>query len=119
MSMKRRGDWDRNMSAMHQLCFYVPETHAAAVKAAVFAAGAGQFGNYDQCSWETAGTGQFRPLAGSRPFLGREGGVETVRELKIELPCAEEHVAAVVAALKAAHPYETPAFCHWPVAGVA
>lgn len=104
---------------MHFFCFYVPETHAAAVKAAVFAAGAGRFGGYDQCCWETAGTGQFRPLAGSRPFLGQEGKVETVRELKLELLCAENDLAAVVAALKKAHPYETPAFFHWPVAGVA
>jgi len=107
------------MSIMHQLCIYVPETHATAVKAAVFAAGAGRFGGYDQCCWETAGTGQFRPLAGSRPFLGQEGAVERVPEIKIELLCAGEHLAAVVAALKAAHPYETPAFCHWPMAGVA
>ncbi len=98
--------------------FYVPEEHAEAVKAAVFAAGAGRIGNYDCCCWQTVGLGQFRPLAGSRPFLGSQGAVEKAAETRVEMVCPESRLAAAVAALRRAHPYETPAFAHWPVGGV-
>ncbi len=95
---------------MIQLIFYVPLTHAEKVKAAVFEAGAGKFGNYDQCSWETRGQGQFRPLKGADPYLGKLGEVERVEEIKVELFCQESALEAIVLALKQAHPYETPAF---------
>jgi len=95
---------------MHKLTYYVPESHLAATKAAVFSAGAGRVGAYDCCCWQVRGTGQFRPLAGSRPFLGREGELEEVPEFRVEMVCADEHVARVVTALKAAHPYQEPAY---------
>ena len=70
---------------MYKLCFYVPESHLEAVKAAVFAAGAGRIGNYDSCCWEVLGQGQFRPLTGSDPFIGRQGEVERVAEYRVEM----------------------------------
>ena len=94
---------------------YVPATHAEPLRAAIAAAGAGRLGNYDSCIWSTAGTGQFRPLAGSRPFLGTEGAVETVAETKLEMIVERPLLDAVLKALRAAHPYETPAFQYWPV----
>jgi hypothetical protein len=101
---------------VHVLVFYVPETHAESVKEAVFAAGAGRIGDYEACSFETPGTGQFRPLAGSTPFIGSEGDLERVPELRVELTCADHLLAAAVEALRTAHPYEEPAYHHWPVA---
>ena len=100
---------------MHCLIFYVPEANAEAVKAAVFAAGGGRLGKYDCCCWQTTGSGQFRPLDGSHPAIGRQHTIEHVREIKVELVVRDELLPAVIAALKAAHPYETPAYCHWPV----
>lgn len=94
------------------LAVYVPETHKEQLKEALFRAGAGHIGNYDSCCWETAGTGQFRPLPGACPFLGRAGQVEQVREWKLEMAVPEECLPAVLEALKRAHPYETPAY-HW------
>jgi len=95
---------------LYKLCFYVPEAALEAVKDAVFAAGAGRQGNYDRCYWQVAGQGQFRPLAGSNPHLGSLGQLETVPEYRVELLCPGERAAVVVAALRAAHPYEEPAF---------
>ena len=100
---------------MYKICFFVPQEHAEKVKCAVFSAGAGTLGNYDQCCWETLGTGQFRPLTGSQPFIGQPNKVETVPELKVETICADEYIDAVIAALHHAHPYEEPAFEAWPV----
>lgn len=101
---------------MYLLCFYVPESHLEVVKEAVFATGAGRIGDYDSCCWQTRGQGQFRPLAGSNPFLGRQGVVEQVEEWKVELVCADELLEAAVSALLDAHPYEEPAWHAIPIA---
>jgi hypothetical protein len=95
---------------MYKICFFVPETHVESTKTAMFEAGAGRIGDYDSCAWQTLGTGQFRPLAGSDPFLGEQGQLERVSEYKVEMVCEESSVSAAVRALKQAHPYEEPAY---------
>ena len=95
---------------MYKLCFLVPEAHVERVKSAVFAAAGSRVGNYDYCAWQTRGQGQFRALAGADPYLGDIGEVKAVAEMKVELVCDERLIGAAVAALKAAHPYETPAY---------
>lgn len=95
---------------MYKLGFYVPESHLDQVKQAVFAAGAGRIGHYDCCCWQVAGQGQFRPLDGARPFIGKQDAVETIVEYRVELVCSEDHIRGAVAALKLAHPYEEPAY---------
>jgi hypothetical protein len=95
---------------MFKLVFFVPASHVESVKSAVFAAGAGRIGDYEHCSWQVLGEGQFRPLQGSNPFIGSQDVLETVSEYRVELVCADACIADAVAALKAAHPYEEPAF---------
>jgi len=95
---------------MYKICFYVPASHLEAVKDALFTAGAGRIGNYDRCSWQCLGEGQFRPLAGSEPALGQQNVVANVAEYKVELVCSDEHIDAAIAALRNHHPYEEPAF---------
>ncbi len=95
---------------MFNLVFYVPLTHAEKVKEAVFQAGAGRLGDYDQCCWEVKGQGQFRALKGATPYVGQVNKLEKVEELKVELLCQEEAVESVIQALKGAHPYQTPAY---------
>jgi hypothetical protein len=107
-----------NTAPWYLLIVYVPEADAERLKKALFGAGAGRLGNYDHCAWHSEGTGQFRPLPGSRPAIGSTGNVEHVPEAKIEVTCRGECLSAVVAALRQAHPYETPAFMYWPVGGI-
>ena len=95
---------------MYKLCFYVPESHVESVKGAVFGAGAGRVGDYDHCCWQVLGQGQFRPLAGSSPFLGQQNVVESVAEYRVEMVCAPQYLRVAVAALLDAHPYEQPAW---------
>jgi structural toxin protein (hemagglutinin/hemolysin) RtxA len=95
---------------VYQLYFYVPESHLEAVKNAIFKAGAGQIGNYSHCAWQARGEGQFLPLPGSNPHLGTALELTKVVEYKVETACDEACLSTVIAALKAAHPYETPAF---------
>ena len=98
---------------MYKLCFYVPESHLEPVKEAVFRTGAGRIGDYDSCCWQTLGQGQFRPRAGSQPFIGEQDQLERVAEYKVELVLEDAWVAEAVRALKAAHPYEEPAYQVW------
>jgi hypothetical protein len=98
---------------MYKLCFFVPESHLQAVKQAVFNAGGGCHAAYDSCCWQTLGQGQFRPLAGSQPFVGKAGQLEQIMEWKVEMVVADESLQEVVVALKLSHPYETPAFDVW------
>jgi hypothetical protein len=95
---------------MYKLCFYVPASHLESVKAAVFATGAGRVGDYDNCSWQVLGIGQFRPLAGSTPFLGQQDELAQVDEYRVEMVCAAQYVKTAIMALQAAHPYEEPAW---------
>ena len=101
---------------MFKLAFFVPPSHVEQVKAAVFAAGGGRIGDYDSCAWQVLGQGQFRPLSGSQPFIGQSGVVEQVEEWRVELVVDDGFVGPVVAALKASHPYETPAYEVWQLA---
>lgn len=100
---------------VYKLVFFVPETHKEIVKQAVFAKGAGRYQNYDCCSWETQGTGQFRAMEGSQPFIGQQGTIERVHEYRVETICQAEFLPAVLQSLIDAHPYETPAYEVWPI----
>lgn len=94
---------------LKRLVVYVPRTHMDVVRQAMFDAGAGGIGNYDQCSYNTAGYGTFRPLQGAKPAIGNQGQQERVEETKIEVvfPVALER--KIMVAMLAAHPYEEAA----------
>jgi dinuclear metal center YbgI/SA1388 family protein len=89
---------------------FVPPDHLEAVARAMFAAGAGVIGDYTSCSFRTEGTGTFFGEAGSRPTVGQAGELVKTGEIKIETIVPTRRLATVVAALRAAHPYEEPAF---------
>ena len=93
-----------------KLVVFVPPDALDAVREALFSAGAGLIGNYERCSWYTEGTGTFRPLEGAEPTVGEMGREERVPELRLETVFPEEAQAAVIEALRGAHPYEEPAF---------
>ncbi len=95
---------------MYQISFYVPKTDLEIVKNAMFDAGAGQFDNYENCAWQTIGTGQFKPINAARPAIGILDTLTTIEEYKVEILCADANLAATIKAMKCAHPYETVAY---------
>ncbi|MBF6330331.1 Nif3-like dinuclear metal center hexameric protein [Nocardia transvalensis] len=97
-------------AAMDEWTVRVPQSHTERVLSALFAAGAGGGGNYRESGWRVSGTGQFRPLAGASPTIGEVGSLEVVEEDRIEVVAPPSARADVLAALRAAHPYEEPAF---------
>ncbi|MCY4524286.1 MAG: YqfO family protein [Halobacteriovoraceae bacterium] len=95
---------------MNKIVVFIPESHKEQVKNAMFKAGAGKLGNYDSCSFEVSGTGQFRPLRDSKPYLGETDRLESVSEFRVEMVCPGDKTTEVLSAMREAHPYETPAF---------
>jgi hypothetical protein len=94
----------------YKLVVFVPEEALDAVRDAVFAAGAGRIGDYERCSWYAEGTGTFLGGEATAPTIGERGREERVPELRLETILPAERMEEVVAALRAAHPYEEPAF---------
>jgi hypothetical protein len=94
---------------------FVPRESLDTVRDVLFAAGAGRIGDYERCSWYTAGTGTFKGGTGTSPSVGESGREERVSELRLETVFPEERQEDVVAALRAAHPYEEPAFDVYPL----
>jgi hypothetical protein len=95
---------------MYKLTVFIPDEALDQVKSALFAAGAGSIGDYEQCCWQVQGTGHFMPLAGSKPHIGEQNSLETVDEWRVEMVVDGTFIAATILALKEAHPYETPAY---------
>jgi len=95
---------------MLKLIYYVPESHLESTKAAIFAAGAGGIGDYEQCAWQVLGLGQFKPIKGAKPFIGQLETLEQVPEWRVETIVPEDQARQVKQALLHSHPYEEPAF---------
>jgi hypothetical protein len=93
-----------------KLVVFVPPDSLEVVRDSLFAAGAGRIGAYERCSWYTDGTGTFFGGAGTDPAIGDPGVEERVRELRLETVFPAERHDDIVGALRAAHPYEEPAF---------
>ncbi len=98
-----------------KIVVFVPEADAEKVREAMGTAGAGKIGNYTHCSFSVKGTGRFLPMDGAHPAIGEVGKSETVAEERIEFLCEKSKLEAVLAAMKAAHPYEEVAYDVYPL----
>ena len=103
---------------MYKICFFVPENFAELVKDSMFAAGAGNSGNYSCCAWQVLGEEQFMPGPGSNAFIGSLENLEKVSAYKIEMVCDDKHIQQTIAALKKSHPYEQPAYQVWKLENI-
>ncbi len=95
---------------LKKLVVYVPRTHVEEVRRALFESGAGAIGNYDECSYNSAGYGTFRPLEGADPAIGNVGVQERVEETKIEVVFPAYLERKIVVSMLASHPYEEVAY---------
>ncbi len=97
-----------------KLVVFVPTSAAEKVAKSLFAIGAGRIGEYDSCSFCTAGLGTFRGSEKSHPVIGHAGHFETVDEIRLEVVVENNKIPAAVAAIRKTHPYEEPAFDIYP-----
>jgi hypothetical protein len=98
-----------------KLVWFVPADALDATREAVFAAGAGRIGDYERCSWYTAGTGTFFGTEGTSPAVGESAAEEHVPELRVETVVPEGRIRDAIVALRLAHPYEEPAYDVYPL----
>jgi dinuclear metal center YbgI/SA1388 family protein len=96
--------------ALDKHVVFVPVADAGRVVDALAAAGAGAIGAYSRCAWTTTGEGTFVPSPGAQPAVGRAGIAAEVVEARVEMVAPRRLRSAVLAAMRAAHPYEEPAF---------
>jgi hypothetical protein len=85
-------------------------SHSDIVREALFSAGAGVSGNYDHCSFNSEGSGTFRPGDSATPFLGEIDRDQVVEEVRIETIVNRHNLPGVIRAMIAAHPYEEVAY---------
>jgi dinuclear metal center YbgI/SA1388 family protein len=95
---------------LKKLVTFVPQKNAEEVRNSLFEAGSGTVGNYDQCSYNVEGTGTFRALEGSDPYVGEIGKRHQENETRIEVIFPARLEQQVVNALKDSHPYEEVAY---------
>ncbi|MGB5866495.1 MAG: NGG1p interacting factor NIF3 [Arcobacteraceae bacterium] len=95
---------------MYKLIYFVPTAHKEETKEALFAIGVGQYPMYENVCFETLGTGQFRPTADAKPFIGAPDVVEKVEEYRVEMVCKDDLIKKAVEVLKNTHPYEVVAY---------
>lgn len=115
MGLKPLHVLDPKADLLRKLAVFVPKSHADAVRDALFAAGAGVIGAYDECSFNTEGTGTFRAGEGTDPFVGEKGKRHSENEVRVEVICPVTSEQAVIAALLQAHPYEEVAYDLFPL----
>lgn len=95
---------------LRHLVTYVPVESAEKVRNALFEAGAGFIGNYDNCSFNLKGTGTYRPVAGANPYKGEIGRTEFSEEERISIVFNKHRENEIFRALRKAHPYEEIAY---------
>jgi dinuclear metal center YbgI/SA1388 family protein len=95
---------------LSKLVVFCPESHAEQVRNAIFHAGAGTIGEYDECSFNSKGIGTFRPSAESDPYVGKIGVRSEEPEIKIETILPKYLQNEVLKAIKQVHPYEEVAY---------
>jgi dinuclear metal center YbgI/SA1388 family protein len=99
-----------HQTKLKKLTVFVPTDHADLIRNALGKAGAGHIGNYSHCTFNSKGTGTFRPGQNSNPYIGKQGTLEEVDEVRIETIFPEHLQRKVMNALFHAHPYEEIAY---------
>jgi dinuclear metal center YbgI/SA1388 family protein len=98
-----------------KLVVFIPEKHLNEVADALFEAGAGRIGEYNNCSYSSSGIGTFQGSEESTPYLGKKERFESVEEKRLEVLVPDWKLNGVIKALLAVHPYDEPAYDIYPV----
>ncbi len=97
-------------NSLVKLVTYIPESHLEKVREAIFKAGAGVIGNYDQCGFTISGTGSFRGNENTKPFVGEKGKIHFEKEIRFETVLFSHLKEKVIKVLLEVHPYEEVAY---------
>jgi len=95
---------------LKKLIVFVPHHHLIELRDALFAAGAGHIGEYDQCSYGTEGLGTFRGGEKTNPYVGKPGSIHEEKETRLEVVFSIHQQNKIIETIYNYHPYEEPAF---------
>jgi dinuclear metal center YbgI/SA1388 family protein len=105
--------------AAFKLVVFVPRSHVNALRAALSRElGAGQIGDYSECSYELDGKGSFLGGAATTPQVGERGRLEFVQEVRLEMRCERGALKDLARVIAAHHPYEEPVWDLYPLAAL-
>lgn len=110
-----RGLAKRSDDEMVKIVVFTPKSHSHQVRMAMAEAGAGWIGAYSHCSYSGSGTGRFKPLKGTNPYIGTLNEIEEVEEERIETICRKKDISPILKALFQVHPYEEVAYDIYPL----
>ncbi|MGE4283842.1 MAG: Nif3-like dinuclear metal center hexameric protein, partial [Clostridia bacterium] len=100
---------------LNKVVVFVPSGYEDDVRRAMTDAGAGWIGNYSDCTYMTRGIGTFKPLNGTKPFIGKPGEIEKTEEYRLETIIPEEKTDNIIKAMIDVHPYEEAAYDIYPL----
>lgn len=100
---------------LKKVVVFTPQDDAESLRKALGDAGAGYIGNYSHCTFNSPGTGTFMPREGTNPYIGAQGRLEKVDEVKMETIIPANMQNQVISAMKKAHPYEEVAYDIYPL----
>ncbi len=100
---------------LKKLVTFCPVNDAEKVRKAMFDAGGGHIGNYDECSFNTEGTGTFRGDENTNPYVGKKGEQHHEKETRIEIIFESLLESRIVSSMIKAHPYEEIAYDIYPI----
>ncbi|MGM5629699.1 Nif3-like dinuclear metal center hexameric protein [Apibacter raozihei] len=89
---------------------YVPVSHVENVQKALFESGAGEIGNYKNCSFKIEGKGSFLPTENSQPYIGEINKPEEVDEIQVSVIFEDYKQYKILNSLRESHPYEEIAY---------
>ena len=97
-------------SIIKKIVTFVPTLNLENVRTALFNAGAGNIGNYINCSYVLEGTGSFKANENANPFVGENGKLHFEKETRLEVIFESFNEQKIITALKENHPYEEVAY---------
>ena len=115
LGLKNPSVLKKQKDVLQKLVVFVPNDHLKAVQDAIFKAGAGHIGQYDQCSFQLNGEGNFRALAGANPYVGEQNIAHQEPEVRLETIMPSYLKGKIIQAMIAAHPYEEVAYDIYPI----
>lgn len=105
----------KGTQCFEKIAVFVPDGHEDKIRDALASAGAGWIGSYSHCTFQSPGTGTFIPREGTNPYVGEQGKLERVTEVRLETIYPAELRKRVVSAMLKAHPYEEAAYDLYPL----
>jgi dinuclear metal center YbgI/SA1388 family protein len=115
LGAKKTSILNQKANTLNKLNTYVPIENADQVRDAIFNAGGGMLGDYDNVSYNLNGEGTFRASENAKPFVGDIGKVHREKEVNIQVIFESHKKNKIISALLKAHPYEEVAYEIYPL----